>query len=470
MKFFKSVLALTIMLLPLSARAELSADELHQRSIERHAIEAAIWGMPAVNYDLMLQEMINKTKGKTNQIVYWSRLLDAKNQTLTPNPDSIYLIPFFNTKDVGPIVIEVPPADGAGSINGTIMDVWQTPLEDVGPAGADKGKGGKYLILPPGYKEKAPEGYIVLPFNTNQGYALMRSILNSGSQEAAAKGVEYGRRIKLYPLSQAENPPETVYVDAADLVYDATIQYDFRFFESLNRIIQEESWLTRDKIMIDYLKSIGIEKGKPFNPDDKTKAILNAAMSEVHAFFEKKYETFLQEPFFDGSRWGLPASIDQINEAGAGYTAPDFYPIEDRGVVYTYAFFAPKHLGQGQFYLMTIKDKDGQDLSGSNTYRLNVPAKAPVRLYWSATAYDRATHALIHDQTRVSRASISPGLQKNKDGSVDIFFGPKAPEGKETNWVATDPKGEFEILFRLYGPEKALFEKTWKLPDLEKTN
>jgi hypothetical protein len=114
-----------------------SADGINRRANERRAVEAVIWGMPAVNYDLMLQEML-KLGGKANQIVYWSRL-DWKNQTLTPNPDSIYLMPFFHTKDVGPVVLEIPPAN-EGSITGTVMDAWQSALEDVGPAGVDKGK------------------------------------------------------------------------------------------------------------------------------------------------------------------------------------------------------------------------------------------------------------------------------------------------------------------------------------------
>src|SRR6516165_4614868 len=159
MKGVAGAIAVMLMTAPTLARAP-STDELNQRLVRSRAIESAIWGMPAVNFDLMYQAMVRETKGSYNQIVYWSRLPDWKNQTLTPNPDSIYLLPFINTKDAGPVVIEIPPADG-GSINGTIMNVWQTPLEDVGPAGVDKGKGGKYLILPPGYNDKSPAGYIV---------------------------------------------------------------------------------------------------------------------------------------------------------------------------------------------------------------------------------------------------------------------------------------------------------------------
>jgi hypothetical protein len=143
------------------------------------------------------------------------------------------------------------------------------------------------------------------------------------------------------------------------------------------------------------------------------------------------------------------------------------YRVDRRALLYSYAFFSPKHLGPGQFYLMTIKDKAGQAFEGAGTYRLTVPANPPVKLYWSATAYDRATHALIRGLPWSSRSSNTPGLQKSADGSVDIYFGPKAPTGKEANWVPTSPDGKFEVLFRFYGPEKPLFDKTWKLPDIE---
>ena len=466
----RTVLAAMVLLglaTPSLAQPNLSIDELARRAIERRAVEAVIWGMPAVNFDLMLQAMIGSAKGKPNQIVYWSRLPDWKNQTLTPNPDVIYLMPFFNTKDVGPMVLEIPPADD-GVINGTIMDAWQVPLEDVGPAGVDKGKGGKYLILPPGYKDKVPDGYIALPSANYQGYALLRSILRSGSDADVAKAVDYAKRIKLYPLSQVANPPATTFVDAIDVVYDSTIPYDLRFFQSLDRVVQMEPWLPRDKLMIDMLKSIGIEKGKRLNPDAKTQDILKSAAREAHALLESKYEGIFTPPYFDISRWAVPALPDYLKASQDGFSDPNAYPFDSRGLVFTFAFFTPKHLGEGQFYLMTVKDKDGQNFDGSKSYRLTVPANAPVNQYWSATVYDRATHGLIRDMPRSGRGSQSQGLQKNADGSVDIYFGPKAPIGKDSNWVPTNPSGQFEVLFRFYGPEKPLFDKTWKLPDIER--
>src|SRR5262245_31961517 len=198
----------------------LSSEEVARRRIERRAVEAVIWGMPAVNTDLMRQQMLTKTGGRVNQILYWSRPLDWRNQTLTPNPDSIYFMAFFDTKDAGPIVLDVPPADG-GSFAGNIVTLWQASLEDVGPEVVDKGQGGKYLILPPGYSAKPPAGYYVLPSDTFSGYALLRSNLASHADADIATSVAYGKRAKMYPLAQAANPPETVFTDAYDVFFDA---------------------------------------------------------------------------------------------------------------------------------------------------------------------------------------------------------------------------------------------------------
>jgi hypothetical protein len=440
--------------------------DLAERTVHRRAVEAVIWGMPAVNCDLMFQAMVREAKGAFNQIAYWSRLPDWKIQTLTPNPDAIYLTPFTNTAEVGPMVLEIPPADD-GSITGTIMDVWQCPLEDVGPAGVDKGQGGKYLLLPPGHKDNVPAGYIPLPSDTYEGYALLRSIPKSGSDADVAKAVAYGKRIRLYPLARAAAAPATVFIDVVDVVYDSTIPYDLRFFESLNRIVQAEPWLERDKAMIDPLKSIGIEKGKPFGPDVKTQGILNDAAREAHEWLAARYEASLS-PYYESGRWARPGSRELIEGQATFFAKPGVYPVDIRGVTFSYAYFTPKHPGGGSSYLLTIADKDGRLLDGGMTYRLTVPPNAPVKQYWSATVYDRATHAPIRNARWPSRSSQTPGLQKNADGSVNVYFGPTPPAGTESNWVPTSIDGGFEVLFRFYGPEKPLFEKTWRLPDIER--
>ena len=428
------------------------------------ALNAVLWGMPAVNTELLYQGMKN-SKGDFNQVVYWSKLASWKNQTLTPNPETVYVFPFYDTKD-GPVVMEIPPAEG-GSITGSVDDAWQTAIEDVGPAGIDKGKGGKYLILPPAYKDKAPEGYIPLASSTLTGFVILRSNLASGSDEDVAKAVAYGKQVEIYPFSQAANPPQTIYVDAWDIVYDNTIPYNLRFFETLNKFVQREPWLTRDMAMIDQLRSIGIEKGKPFDPDTRTKEILNAAIQDIAGLIDEEYEKLFDPPYFEGTQWALPASQDLMKDIMSNYGDPNSYHVESRGITYSMAYFSAKHLGEGQFYLMSIYDKNGNPLDGAKTYRLSVPANAPVRLYWSATVYDRKTHALIRNMDRFSCSSHTPGIQKNSDGSVEVYFAPQAPNGKESNWIPTNAKGGFEVLFRFYGPDKSLFDKTWKMEDIE---
>jgi len=434
-----------------SAEAEtFSAEDLTRRTVERRAVEAANWGIPVVNFDRMLQAF-KAAGGDFNQIVYWSGLFDGKNQTLTPNPDTIYFMPFFDTRDVGPVVIEIPPAGDDGSITGTIMDVWQAALEDVGPAGVDKGKGGKYLILPPGFKDTLPDGYIVLPSSTYQGYALLRSTVKTSGDAGVKKAVDYGLRgIKLYPLSASAEPP-TKFVDVLGKIFDSTIRYHLSFYESLNRVIQYEPWLPRDKVMVDMLKSIGIQKGKPFAPDAGTKNILQRAIEEAHAVMNLRYDTSF-EPYYEGARWFVPGSPELLATSATFYETTDTYPIDSRGLTDYWAFSTIKHLGPGQFYLMTIKDKVGRPLDGNRTYRLSLPADAPVTQYWSAVVYDRETHALIRDASSPSKSSLTEGLKSNDDGTIDLYFGPKAPIGKESNWTPTNPGGHFEVLFRLYGP------------------
>jgi hypothetical protein len=442
-----------------------SPEDLNRNTLHRRGVEAAIWGMPAVNFDRMFQAMIC-AHGGWNQILYWSRLSTWKNQLLTPNPDALYALPFFNTKDVGPVVLEIPPADG-GSIVGSIMDCWQIALEDVGPAGVDKGKGGKYLTLPPGYKEKPPAGYIVLPSSNYEGYALLRSNLKSNSDDDIAAAAAYMKRVRLYPLSAAAHPPDTIFVPADEVLIDATIPYNQSFFDSLNRVVQYEPWLDRDRAMIDQLKSIGIQQGKPFLPDSATSFQLKAAIDEGHAWLINQYETAYPK-YYSGAHWFSPGTEEMVKSYMSGFAIPDIYPVDFRGVTYYWGFSSVRHLGAGQFYLLNAFDRAGQPMDGSSNYVLHVPANVPVSNYWSITAYSFDTHALIRDVPRASRSSLVQCLQTNSDGTTDIYFGPKVPQGKDSNWIPTKPGERFEALFRFYGPERAALDKTWILPDIEK--
>jgi hypothetical protein len=265
-------------------------------------------------------------------VIYWGRPLDWHNQTLTPNPDTLYFMAFLNTKDVGPIVIEVPPADAGGSLNANIVNLWQVPLEDGGLLGVDGGEGIKLLMLPPDYEGVTPEGYEALQPGTWGTYALFRSNLESHSDADVEKSVAYGKRVKIYPLSRASNPPATTFIDVQDVDYDSTIRYDMGFFESLNRIVQSEPWLERDRAMIDPLRTIGIEKGQPFAPTADTKKILEAGIREAHMVLAARYDAGLP-PFYEGTHWTVPAPPSLVKAYSEGLSDPSTYPVDDRGSV-----------------------------------------------------------------------------------------------------------------------------------------
>jgi hypothetical protein len=202
------------------------------------------------------------------------------------------------------MVREVPPADD-GMLNGSVMNYWQAAIEDIGPAGVDAGRGGMYAILPPGWDQSLPDAYLRLRSDTFHTYALIRSVPAGGSEEEVARAVAYSRRIQLYPLSQSHHRPATEWVDVSNTLFDAVIPYDLRFFQTLDRIIQLEPWLERDRVMIDQLRSVGIERGKAFRPDANRQATLTRAIEEAHEWLEAAYVNAFPA-FSPPRRWGYP--------------------------------------------------------------------------------------------------------------------------------------------------------------------
>ncbi|UJP09088.1 DUF1254 domain-containing protein [Microbacterium sp. KUDC0406] len=420
--------------------------------------------MPAVNFQLMRETL---AAGKTNQFVYWSKLLDWRNQTLTPNPDLIYYMAFFDTHD-GPVVVEIPAEEDGQALNGSICNLWQVPLEDVGHFGVDEGRGGRYLILPPDWDEDVPDGYIALPGETYGSYALLRSVLEEGTQEALDRGLELCRKIRVYPLAEAANPPATSARDLQGQVVDTTIPYDLSFYELLHRAIQDEPLLARDRPFEQMLESIGIRKGEPFAPTADDAAVLTDAVGEAHAWLKAEYEGSF-EPFFNGTQWFFPGRQDFTDSQRDGFDAhPEGYPYPNRGVIYHMAFIGIRRLGIGQFYLVNLRDSDGAFFSSAASYRMRLPAHVPVSQFWSVTMYDARTHAFIRDNTKYSVSSQTPGLITNDDGTVDVYFGPRAEPGQEANTIETGDSDAFELMFRFYGVGKDVMTKQWALSDVER--
>jgi len=217
-------------------------------------------------------------------------------------------------------------------------------------------------MLPPGYSGRLPDGYSALQPNTHASYVLYRS--NMASHADVERSAAYAKYIKIYPLSQAPNPPPTVFADVKDVVFDSTIRYDESFFVHLDRMVQSEPWLERDRAMIDQLRSLGIEKGKPFAPDETSKRAFAAGMREAHARLAAQYDAGLP-PFFEGTHWTYPAHPEMIKAAADNFGNPDHYSVDWRGVAYHYAYIGIRRLGAGQFYLINIKDKNGEPYDGA---------------------------------------------------------------------------------------------------------
>lgn len=432
-----------------------------ERAFVRRAAEAAVWALPAVNYELMRAVM---APDGAATFVYWSTLLDWRNQTLTPNPDLIYYMAFLDPGREGPIVLEIPSGDDVNVLNGSVCNVWQVPLEDVGRFGVDGGAGARYLILPPRYDGDVPDGYVVLRSDTQRVYALLRCVLPEATQEALDAGLEFCSRIQAYPLSDAQNPAPTPRRDLVGELVDTRIPYDERFWQALDRVVQDEPWLERDRPFAEILSHIGITRGRPFTPTPQQQTLLREALTETHAFVKELYEN--EPAFYDGTHWFFPADRDFIRAQGDNWSDSQVYPYTDRAVIYHMAFIGLKRLGVGQFYLVVVRDSNGELLDSACRYRLTVPADVPVSQYWSVTMYDGEDHTFIRGNTKYSVSSLTPGLTVNDDGTVDVYFGPQAAAGQEANWVETGDSTSFELMFRFYGVQPAVLEKTWQLTDL----
>ena len=215
-----------------------SSSSLTEPMIHRRAVEAAVWGMPIVSVDAMRAAFFRDAGAKYGDIVYWSKPSDWKFQFTTPNASTRYVYFNFNLKD-GPVVLEIPPTVGAG-LFGSILDAWQVPIADIGPAGEDQGKGGKYLLLPPNYKPAAPSGYVPCKFETVNGYALLRAIPTTTSDADVAKALDLVKQLRLYPLSLAANPPTPRFIDMAGKLLDGVVRFDASFFDGLARMVNEE--------------------------------------------------------------------------------------------------------------------------------------------------------------------------------------------------------------------------------------
>jgi len=441
--------------------------DIDYKIMVKRATQAALWAMPAVALVDFKKATMRDLKGEVNQVVYLHKPLDSRHGFLTANDVTAYGWGTLSTKD-GPVVIEVPAATDKVSYFGSILNAWQQPLEDIGPAGADKGKGGKYLILTPDFDGKIPEGYIVIKSDTTEhGFAFRPRLYNNATDLDAA---EYAKTIKIYLLADAKKPPATVHIDSAEVPYLGLPVYDHTFFQDINDVIQNNPVRRQDKAMMGMISDLGIIKGRDFMPSEKQVAAmaegLSLAYEKMMSMFVTPGEALL--PLWPGkSEWQYWNFTKGQPQLGFPYETENELLIDGRASAYFYVTYLPKYLGGGTFYLTGIRDSNGDLYDGESTYKLNVPKDTPAKDFWSVIVYSMRTKGFVEGAPRVGLSSRNiDSMVMNDDGSYDLYFGPNPPKGFETNTIPTNEN--FFLLFRLYGPESKTFFKTWQLGNLEK--
>jgi hypothetical protein len=426
----------------------------------QRACQAYLWGIPAVGLVEWWLAHRDVFKAKNGEMLSYLNF-EEKLGILTPNFTTPYLITLIDTETSGPLVLELPP----GLMAGMILDVWQRVLADLGVVGPDAGKGGRFLILPRDHEPVQPEGYYVVQTPGRSVFVGLR--LLDADKDKAIRELIPG--IKTYTWSPAGTGEPMPVRRAGDHKWSQMPPRGMAYWESLNKVIQTEPVMERDRLILAQLRFLGLEKGKPFEPDARQRKILEDAVIVGEAMAKANTsDKRVEPPFWPGANWkhALVVSVDQ--------RMPGYDQLDERAAWFYEAIAVSKGMltqtpGVGQRYIAAYKDGDGEWLSGANTYRLHVPANPPASQFWSVTAYDEGTRQMvITEQGRPDLSSRKEDLAPNPDGSVDVYFGPEAPAGKETNWVQTVPGQGWFAYFRFYGPTEPFFDKSWALPDLER--
>jgi len=379
---------------------------------------------------------------------------------LTGNNATVYAVAALDLKVEGATVVDIPPG-----MLGTADDALFKYLVDFGTVGPDKGKGGKYLFLPPGYKGEIPEGHFAIRSPSYRVWVMMRGFGEVGTGEQAVDW--FRRHLKVYPL--ATGPREGRFRNGTGAGTNSLVPEDGSAFEMLNEIVQYEPTELFGAEQLGRLATLGIRKGQPFTPDSRMRRILDqgakqgVAMSRaiVYASREATIKYWPERHWEKMFLYNTTFERDGVND------------IDARTLWHYPAIVVSPHLlsttpGAGTAYLTSVRDSEGRYLDGGKNYSLKVPANPPVKRFWAISAYDPTTRSLLDvgGNKNKSVGSLDDPVA-NPDGSVDVYFGPKAPAGKEKNWVPTNPDKGFFLVFRFYGPEEGYINKSWVLNELE---
>ncbi len=439
-------------------------DKLYDNLDRMRGVEVYLNNSGAGSLNAMRKGNASIGADASNKVTITEQLLKPASLYLTGNTSTLYALAYLDLKAEGPLVVELPPG-----MLGFLDDAWFRFVENLGVIGPDKGKGGKYLFLPPVYEGAVPDGYFIVKLPTYNNLMFLRGSIAKGL-EPAVENIK--SKLKIYPLAKADNPPPTEFFNISGKRYSTIVNRDLSFFEDLNELVQVEPIDAIGPEMRGQLAAIGIVKGKPFTPNARMKKLLNEAATLGNA----TARAITYQPRIDGvfiypdtdSSWTMAYANKNTSFEADGTMNLDARPLFYFNATGVTPAMATTRAGEGSDYALAYLDADKKAFDGSKTYKLHLPPNVPINNFWAVTLYDTQTRSLLQtSQTFPTVGSQSEGFQKNEDGSYDVYFGPKAPEGKESNWLETVPGKSWFTILRMYGPLEPWIEKTWRPSEIE---
>jgi hypothetical protein len=467
-----------------------------------HALNAYLNGFPGAS-TVALRKGIHEAGAEDNAILIFSELMGSESLFLTANADTVYFIGIVNLTS-GPMVIDTPPQALA-----LFDDMWFQWIVDFGLPGPDRGEGGRFLLVPPGYDGSLPDsGYHVRHSRTTRVLLLGRSFLTDDDPAPTVETIK--STLKIYPYAQGgfgtsigtlleghvhpdppADIPDTKFVEGSGAAFNTIPPSDFGLFELLNELVQDEPADSNTNIeLMGDLAAIGIVKGKPFKPNKRMREILEdaaavgSATSRALVFDPRESEGFA---YYDGSAWGLPLWVGgySFETPPPLVTKEGIQPLPPTGArthnartsfFYAYTGITPamcmRLTGVGSQYIVAFKDADGNRLDGAKSYRVTLPRDIPAARFWSLTLYDNETRSMLQTPQRFPRAGSqsypTPAATADGGGSTTVTFGPEQPsDSPDGNWIQTDEDKGFFVILRLYSPGQSYFDKSWRPGEIE---
>ena len=415
-------------------------------------------------YMYSLRQSLVETFGASpSHVPIWEDLMDNETVMLTPNSQVVYVFNYLDLKTDGPTVLEAPLRSWppCWTACGT------SPSPTSAPPARTRARAGSTWCCPRAMRARSPRATSSSSSPTYGVMVVLRGYMENGS---TANAVASLKKTRIYPLAERDNPRETTFVNVSGKPIDTLFPTDERLFYNLADLVQQEPVADKDKVMYGMLATIGIKKGEPFNPDARMQKILKRAAQTAHGIVQSLFLA-PRDPdawYYPGKTWTLP-----FQTPNAFFEVDDRVLLDERSQFFYSAFgtsagMVGAYVGKGSKYINSYTDNQREFLHGENTYRLVMPPDVPAKDFWSLTVYDVETRSMLKNGTRFPNLDSYRDLETNADGSIDLYFGPEAPEGYENNWVKTVPGKDWFVMMRFYGPEQPYFDKSWQMNDFEK--